>query len=344
MRNNSEILKNTTAVIPVAGLGMRLKPHTHTAPKVLLPVAGKPILGYILDEIKNLGIEKIVLIIGHLGEMIMEYISEHYDFKEIKYVEQQEFKGLGQAIYLTKDFVGGPILIILGDTVIEANFKSFFEKPGSWIGLKKVADPRRFGVAVVENGFVKDLIEKPDTPPSNLAVVGAYFFENSQPLFVALAEIIQRQQTTKGEYQLTDGLKEMVRKGEKIRAVEIEGWFDCGKPETLLETNRYLLNKYQQKPAREYPDCVINQPVYFGRNVSLKNSVIGPYTSVGDDVSIENAVIQNSILHNGAVVRDIVLSSSIIGHSAAITGKKYRVNIGDSSEINFKEYQEELTL
>lgn len=344
MKENLKILEKTTAIIPVAGLGKRLKPHTHTLPKVLLSVAGKPILGYILDEVKNLGVEKIVLIIGHLGEMVEEYVASNYNFQEINYVEQKEFQGLGHAIYLTKNLVGGPVLIILGDTIIEANFKSFFEKDGSWIGLKKVTDPRRFGVAVVENGLVTDLMEKPDRPPSNLAVVGAYFFEDSQKLFQALAAIIQRNQQTKGEFQLTDGLREMIKTGEKIRAVEIDGWFDCGKPETLLATNRYLLDKYRKhiilKPCS---DCVINPPVYLGKNTRIKNSVIGPYASIGDEVTVENAVIQNSILNDGALVKDIVLANSIVGHSAEITGRKYRINIGDSSEINFDEGHAEIT-
>ena len=232
-------------IIPVAGVGTRLRPHTHTAPKVMLQVAGKPMIGHILDELKQYPVEEITLIVGHLGEAICTYVKQAYDFK-FKFITQEELKGLGHAIWLTGDLyrdLKEPLLIILGDTIFEADFKSIIGSDSNWIGVKEVEDPRRFGIVELEDGRIRAMVEKPEHPTTNLAIVGIYYFTSGNLLYTCLDEIVLSGKTTKGEYQLTDALQLMLERGALMKPFMIDGWYDCGKPETLLSTNRILLSK-----------------------------------------------------------------------------------------------------
>ncbi|MDD5774027.1 MAG: sugar phosphate nucleotidyltransferase [bacterium] len=333
-------LSNVTAVVPIAGMGTRLKPHTHTLPKVLLRVADKPILGHVLDNIKKLGIKKIVLVVGQMREHIYNYIEKEYKTLDIEYVPQNELKGLGHAVYLARNKVKGPVFILLGDTILDINFKKAFSRGESWIGVKEVKDPRRFGVVEIKNGYISHLLEKPENPPTNLAIVGVYYIKNSESLFRSLETNIKNNKTTKGEIQLTDALESMIRKGEKFYAEEIDGWYDCGKPETLLSTNKFLLGKYHNKP-KVISGSTICPPVYISPTALIINSVIGPYVSIGDEAKLENVIIQNSIIHKGAKVSNMVLSSSLIGYRAVFNGWKNQINLGDSSEINLRGVDEE---
>lgn len=331
-------LSNVTAIVPIAGMGTRLKPHTHTLPKVLLMVADKPILGHVLGNIKELGIKKIVLVVGQMREQIFKYVEENQKSLNIniEYVCQNELKGLGHAVYLTRSKVKGPIFILLGDTILDINFKRPFSRGGSWIGVKKVKNPERFGVVEIRDGYIHNLLEKPENPPTNLAVVGVYFLENSECLFDCLEANVKDNKTTGGEIQLTDALRLMVEKGEKIFAEKINGWYDCGKPETLLSTNRFLLDKHHNKP-KTIAGSSICPPVYISPSAEIINSVVGPYVSVGDDVKLKNVIIQNSIVNKRARISDIVLSSSLIGYKAVFSGWRHKVNLGDSSIVNLNE-------
>lgn len=334
-------LSDVTAVIPIAGMGTRLKPHTHTLPKVLLRVADKPILGHVLDNIKKMGIKKIILVVGQMREHIFKYIEKDYKALDIEYVPQNELKGLGHAVYLTKNKVKGPVFILLGDTILDINFKKAFLSKKNWIGVKEVKDPRRFGVVEVnKDGYISNLLEKPENPPSNLAIVGAYFLESSKHLFECLEANIKSNKTTRGEIQLTDALQLMLKKGERFYAEEIDGWYDCGKPETLLSTNRFLLDKYHNK-LKIIEGSTICSPVYISPSAKIINSVIGPYVSIGDEAKLENVVIQNSIVNKKASVSSIVLSSSIIGYKAVFNGMKHHINLGDSSVVNLSGVNEE---
>lgn len=326
-------MHNYTAIIPVAGTGTRLRPHTYTYPKVLLTVGDKPILGHILDNLKENGFKKICLVIGYLGEKVKEYVSDNYKNFEISYVVQEEQKGLGHAIWLTKGVVSGPVFIVLGDTIIEADIPEFLKGDYDKIAIKEVSDPRRFGVVEVEKGFVKNLIEKPENPVSNLAIVGIYSFKNSKFLFESLENIIRLGKTTRGEIQLTDAMAYMVKKGLKIKPVKIEGWYDCGKPETLLETNRHILNKKKHKIKLCHQDCFIKTPVYIAKTARVKNSIIGPYVSIGENCSIENSIISDSIINEGAVIKNANLTKSLIGPNAYVCGRIDSINIGENSEI-----------
>lgn len=232
------------AVIPVAGIGTRLKPHTFSTPKVLLNVGGKPILGHILDRLLEEGLTKSTFVIGYLGEMIKEYVQKEYPQIQSDFVIQEEMNGLGHAIYMASPTFGEEdIFVILGDTLFEVDLTSVFKSRHSSLGVKEVEDPRRFGVAVLKDGFIKKLIEKPQEPVSNLALVGLYYFSDSGSLKTALNELVKKDIRTKGELQLTDAIQIMIEKGEKITTFPVEGWYDCGKPETLLSTNQYLLSK-----------------------------------------------------------------------------------------------------
>jgi glucose-1-phosphate thymidylyltransferase len=321
------------AVIPVAGVGSRLRPHTYSIPKVLLNVAGKPIIGHILDRLVENGITEATIIVGHLGDKIKEYIGSNYSIR-VDYIEQEERQGLGQAIYSARTTFGSePILIILGDTIFEFDLSAMMKSRYSAIGLKEVEDPRRFGVAALQDGFVKELLEKPDRPPTNLAVVGLYYIRNPRLLSECLEQMITRGIRTKGEFQLTDGLQLMIEKGEKIKPFTIDGWHDCGNPETLLETNRHLLEK--KSTMRNIEGVVVLPPVYISPTCQITRSVIGPYATIADEAVVEDSIIRNSIVSEEARVYKALLENSIIGNNATVKGTYKRINIGDSSEIDF---------
>jgi glucose-1-phosphate thymidylyltransferase len=323
------------AVIPVAGVGTRLRPHTHTLPKVLLHVAGKPILAHILDDLPGLGIRRAVLIVGHMGDLVREYVDAHYRNLEVAYVEQAEPLGLGHAVSLAAPFVADArVLIILGDTVFEADLKPVLAGGVNSIGVKEVQDPRRFGI--VERGpggRVTRLVEKPEQPTSNLAITGIYYFDRGRPLFDALAEIQRRDLRTKGEFQLTDAMQLLVSRGEVITTFPVEGWYDCGKTETLLETNRVLLGKCNGATA--IAGSVVHPPICIAGDALIENCILGPHVSVAAGAQLRNAVVRDSIINENATVEDIMLESSVVGVNAVVRGGYRRVNVGDSSEVDF---------
>jgi len=321
------------AVIPVAGEGTRLRPHTHTVPKPLLRVAGKPILGHILDDVVDMGIKELVLVVGYRGEDIVDYVRANYDIK-LSFVEQSERLGLGHAIYLSREFVGEePVLILLGDTIFKGDLKKMVASGGNSIGVRKVPDPQRFGIAEIRDSRIVSLVEKPEKPKSNLAVAGVYAITDSAALYSALDSIITSGRRTKGEFQLTDALNLMIKNGSEIKPFEVEGWYDCGKPEALLETNRALLEL--ASPRVKIPGSIIIDPVHIGENVKIESSVIGPFVSVAKNSKITRSIIRNSIVGESAVVEDGLLDSSLIGDNAVVKGNFKRLNVGDSSEINF---------
>lgn len=321
------------AIIPVAGVGSRLRPHTYTVPKVLLNVAGKPIIGHILDKVIENGFDEATIVIGYLGEQIKEYILEHYSIK-VDFVEQEERLGLGHAIYLSRHtFSRSPILIILGDTIFDVNLKEMMKNTHSVIGVKKVDDPRRFGVAETTNGYISRLVEKPEDPKSNLAVVGLYYVAQPQLLVECLKEMIKTNARTKGEFQLTDALQMLIDRGERMTTFDVEGWYDCGKPETLLQTNQTLLARAGKPKARE--SVVFQLPVFVSPTATVRNSVIGPNTTIAEGATVEDSVIRNSIISEAAHVSQSLLDGSIVGSNALVKGSYKRINIGDSSELEF---------
>ncbi len=323
------------AIIPAAGFGSRLKPHTITRPKVLLNVGGKPMISHIIEKLLTEGITKATFIVGYLGEQVEEYVKQYHPYLQADFVYQDKLEGLGHAIWMAiPTFDDDELFIVLGDTIFEVELKSVFEKKISSLGVKTVEDPSRFGVAVLdENQYITKLIEKPTTPISKLALVGMYYINKKQDLIDSLNELVEKDIRTKGELQLTDALQIMIDKGHKFTTFQVDGWYDCGKKETILETNRFLLEKNNNTQIPK--SCVIIPPVYISEDAQIENSVIGPYTTISRGCIIKNAVIKNSIVRTGAHVEDILLKDSLIGPNAFIKGNYRIINAGDNTEIEF---------
>lgn len=322
------------AIIPAAGFGTRLKPHTFSIPKVLLNVGGKPILGHIIDKILESRISKATFVTGYLGDQIIDYVHNEYPSLEADFVEQKELLGLGHAIHTAAPtFDDEDLFIILGDTIFDVNLTDVFSKKQSSLGVKEVEDPSRFGVAICTDGQISKLVEKPQTFVSRLALVGLYYIKDSKLLVDCLNELFEKNITTRGEYQLTDALQLMIDKGEKISTFPVDGWYDCGKSETLLSTNQFLLKS--KGTNRRIKDVLINDPVYISESAVIKNSIIGPYASIGDECVITDSIIRNSIVSSGAQVDKSMLEGSIIGNDSVVRGNFKKLNAGDSSEIEF---------
>lgn len=321
------------AIIPVAGIGSRLRPHTYTVPKVLLNVAGKPIIGHILDKIIEAGFDEATVIIGYLGDMIKEYVLRNYAIK-VDFVEQEERLGLGHAIFISRHtFSRSPILIILGDTIFDVDLKAMINSETTQIGVKRVEDARRFGVAETTDGTIAHLVEKPEVPKSNLAIVGLYYITQPQLLIECLKEMIKSNARTKGEFQLTDALQMMLDRGERMKTFPVDGWFDCGKPETLLATNRYLLERQPLPESRS--NVIIRPPAFISPKAAVAHAVIGPNATIAEGATVGNSIIRNSIVSEGATVENALIEDSIIGSNAVVRGSYKRINIGDSSELEF---------
>ncbi len=322
------------AVIPVAGVGTRLRPHTYSLPKVLLNVAGKPILGHILDALLEQGVKKATIITGYMGKLVEEYVTERYSEMEFDFVMQEQRLGLGHAIWIGREHYGDePLMIILGDTIFDVDLKLAMKSGSNSIGVKAVEDPRRFGVVVkgIDNKISK-LIEKPDDPISKLAIVGLYHIQDTELLIDCLNDLIGKNILTRGEYQLTDALQLMIDKGADFTTFPVDGWYDCGKPETLLSTNRFLLD---QKPtSMKLKDSIIIPPVFISDSAIIERSVIGPYASVADGAVVRDSILRNSIISFNAKVVSSLLEESIIGNDADVKGHFHKLNVGDSSQIS----------
>lgn len=327
------------AIIPVAGIGTRLRPHTHTQPKALIPIAGKPILAHIIDSLQEAGINDFVFIIGYLGDKIEEYITTHYPGINTQFVIQTTGKGVGHAIWLAKNTItsGDELFVVFGDTITVFDMKRVLAEKGNMLGVKKVDDPRLFGVAEInEDGTIARMIEKPSIPKSNLALVGVYKIADSAALIQSLDEIIEQKQTTNNEYTLTDALMHMIEKGCSFRTFVVDNWFDCGKKEILLETNSLLLKRLNYDTSSyRFDNTIIIPPVFIGEGCKISNSIIGPNVSVGDHAIINYGTIIDSIIGPYAQIEYAILEHSLIGNDAVLKGNKQSLNIGDSTEINF---------
>lgn len=320
------------AIIPVAGFGTRLRPHTLTHPKVLLNVGGKPIISHIIEKLLEESITEATFIVGYLGDRIEAYISETFPELRAEYVEQKELLGLGHAIYqAAPTFNNEEIVIILGDTVFDVDLNQITNLETSSLGVKEVEDPRRFGVAELKDNYITRLIEKPQNPTTNLALVGLYYIKDSSLLTKSLEELFAKEIKTKNEYQLTDALQLMIEGGEKFSTFPVEGWYDCGKPETLLSTNQFILKKDSKEVTID--SVVINQPVYIAPTAKITNSVVGPYVSIGDGCEVVDSVVKNSIINKNSKVKRMLLTDSIVGADAKVKGSLHKMNVGDSLEL-----------
>jgi glucose-1-phosphate thymidylyltransferase len=326
------------AIIPVAGAGTKLRPHTYTQPKALIPLAGKTVLSIIIDQLKEVGINEIIFIVGYLGEKIQDYVKVKYPGLAAHFVYQTDRQGIGHAIKLTKNIISGDqIFVVLGDTICEYDCHEVMKSEYSMLGVKKVDDPRDFGVAEIDDdGFITHVVEKPNIPKSNKALVGIYKIKESEQLFQCLENNIKQGLRTHGEYSITDALDCMIQNGVKFKSFKVENWFDCGKKDTLLESNATLLKKFGSK-IEEHPvfeNTVIIQPVSIASGCDIKNSIIGPNVAVGENTTINYSIVKNSIIGSFSNLFDIVLEASLIGSDTGIRGETRTLNIGDNTNID----------
>lgn len=326
------------AIIPVAGAGTKLRPHTYTQPKALIPLAGKTVLSIIIEQLKNAGINEFIFVVGYLGEKIQDYVKKEHPFLQSHFVYQNDRQGIGHALKLTRDLVNGDeIFIVLGDTISEYPIDEVLKSEFSMLGVKKVDDPRSFGVAEIDgDNIVKHVIEKPQIPKSNMALVGVYKIKETDLLFECLDANIKQGIKTHGEFSITDAIDCMIKKGAQFKAFKVESWFDCGKRETLLESNATLLKKFGGSimSTQAYENTVIIQPVRIGKGCDIRNSIIGPNVTIGENTTIEASIIKNSIIGSFSNLFDIVLDFSIIGSDTGIRGETRTLNIGDNTDID----------
>lgn len=321
-------------IIPAAGEGRRLKPHTHTTPKVLLQVAGKPIIGHIMDRLLEITPDEVMVVVSAQGEQIQNYLTNKYNFN-FKFVEQKDPKGLGDAVSRVTSFFkseerNSAVLILLGDTIVDINLKEIIGKENI-IGTKAVDDPRRFGVVETHNGYITKITEKPLEPKSNQAIVGIYYFSAVGPLLDSLDIIIKEDRKTRGEYQLSDALQEMVDRGIKIKTLPVEYWLDCGTSEAMIATNRYLLQTNSYFTPRER--VVIIPPVYIDDSASIEESVIGPFVSISEGAEIRNSIIRDSIINQRSYVENSLMQGSILSENTVVRQRATKVNLGAFSEM-----------
>lgn len=326
------------AIIPVAGAGTKLRPHTYTQPKALIPLAGKTILSINIDQLHEAGINEFVFIVGYLGEKIHDYIIEKYPHLKCSFVYQNVRNGTGHAIDLAKEIVGDDeVFIALGDTICEYDIDEVLRSPYSMLGVKKVDDPRGFGVAEVDDdGFISRVVEKPAIPKSNMALVGLYKIKDSNYLFQCLDNIIKNNIKSHNEFNLTDALQCMIKNGEKFKSFKVQNWFDCGKKESLLESNAILLKKFGGKIAEtnSFENTIFIPPVSIGEGCNIKNSIIGPHVAMGDNTIVSFSVVKDSIIGSYSKLYDVVLDDSLIGSDTEIRGETRSLNIGDNTEID----------
>jgi glucose-1-phosphate thymidylyltransferase len=331
---------NLKVVIPMAGLGKRLRPHTWSKPKQLISVAGKTVLDHVLDTLSTLPESfdvELINIVGYLGDQIEDYVRAKYPDLKSHYVIQEEPRGQSHAIKLAQEYLDGPMLMIFADTLIETDLSFLsYEDVGGIAWVKPVPDPRRFGVAVIDGeGKVTQLIEKPEDKSNNLAVVGFYYFQSSEDLLAAIDEQMARDIQLKGEYYLADAINIMIENDLQMRTEKVDIWLDAGTPEALIETNRYLLHHGLDNTSEmeHVTDTVIVPPVYIHPSANVERSVIGPCVSIGADCRIDQSIIKDSILENEVRTSGVILQDSLVGRSAQLTRRAGQINAGDNTIV-----------
>jgi glucose-1-phosphate thymidylyltransferase len=326
------------AIIPVAGAGTKLRPHTYTQPKALIPLAGKNILSIIIDQLLEAGIEEFILVVGYLGDKIQDYVKLNYPHLQFHFVQQNERKGLGHAIFLTKEIVqDDAVFIVLGDTICEYEVKAFLDQGGSVLGLKKVDDPRLFGVAEInEKGLITHVVEKPQIPKSNMALVGLYKILETNLLYDCLENNLKIGLKSNDEFSLTDALECMIKGGANFTSFKVQNWFDCGRKENILESNATMLKKFGGVISEEhdFENVIIIPPVSIAMGSVIKNSIIGPNVAIGEQTVISYSIVRDSIIGSFSKLYDVVLNASLIGSDTEIKGETRTLNIGDNTEID----------
>jgi glucose-1-phosphate thymidylyltransferase len=330
-------------IIPAAGIGKRLRPYTHTKPKPMVNVAGKTIIGHILEALKG-HVSEVVLIVGYQKEKLIESVTRNFadDFK-FTFVEQKKRMGLGHAIYVALEDAGSDeeVLINLGDEIFGIDYgdllKHYHNYPdlAGVLGTKEVDKPQHYGIVEQKDGVITRLVEKPQNPTTNTAIAGIYLIRKSQLLHDILHEMITSEKKGKGgEFQLTDALQEMIERDEKFTIYNIEEWYDCGRPEMLLDVNRILLERMESGERPTLENSVIIEPVVIGTDCQVKNSIIGPYVSLDNGTTVNDVRISDSIVGARCHLDCLILNKSIIDDDVIAKGKAYSLNAGQDSVID----------
>lgn len=319
-------------ILPMAGLGKRMRPHTWSKPKPLLQVAGKPVLGHILDKFLPLPVEEIVFITGWLGEQIHDYVTTNYPFPS-RFVTQHELQGQAHAVYLAREYLKGPCLILFVDTLFEADLSQLDGCTADGvIFVKEVEDPRPFGVVVEREGRVTHYIEKPPTCENRKTTIGVFWVREGERLAEAIAYLLEHDIRTRGEFYLANAFQRMMDTGSHFISQMADVWEDCGQPETLLNTNRYLLDHGRAHQPLT-PQGILIPPVHVADTAVIENAVIGPYVSVGEGVTVRNARLRDAIVDSGALVEGVFLERSLVGRNARIVGAPKALNVGDDDVL-----------
>ena len=328
-------------IVPMAGRGSRLRPHTLTVPKPLLPVAGKPIVQRLVEDIAKVSdenIDEIAFIIGDFGtetEEQLKEIAKSLGAKGSVY-HQDEALGTAHAILCAKDSLEGNVVVAFADTLFRADFKLDTENDGI-IWVNQIDNPSAFGVVKLdEEGTITDFVEKPKEFVSDLAIIGIYYFKSGEKLRNELQYLIDNDIRENGEYQITNALENMKQKGAKFKTGQVTAWMDCGNKNVTVETNQRVL-AFEGKNIIEgnytNENSVIIEPCFIGENVVLKNTIIGPHVSVGNNTAIENSVIENSIIQNETFICNGNFKNSMIGNKVNFQGKAQDLSIGDYTEM-----------
>jgi glucose-1-phosphate thymidylyltransferase len=322
-------------IIPLAGKGTRLRPHTHVTPKPMLKIAGKPVMDYVLDDLAKLGnVDQVIYITGHLKEKVEKHARDRYKFPAV-FIEQEVQDGTAGAVNIARPYIDQPVLIVFVDTIYDADLSvvNSIDADGI-IWTKEVEDYQRFGVVVTDkDGNMTKIVEKPSTPISKRANIGLYYIRNWKLLYEGIDWTL-KQPKNKGEYYLTDAFQYMIDKGAKIRVIDVEGWYDAGKLDTLLETNRVILERGSaRRPKNTDAGSKIVDPVYIEDDVTIVGSTVGPNVSIGKGSRIEKCVLSDTIVGTKSSLSGSTLTNSLIGDDVVISGITGEVTVGDHSEV-----------
>ncbi len=327
-------------LIPLAGKGSRMRPHTHSKPKPMLPVAGKPNIDHILDLLKDIEVSEYIFITGHLKEYVEEYMREK-GITNARYIEQKVRNGPAGAIKLAEEFINEPLLIIYVDTIFDIDLSILKDcTDDGIIWAQEVEDYQRFGVMVTDDDdYLVKIVEKPKEPISKLANIGMYYMHDIKKFWDGMHYIFDNKKTVKGEYYPVDAFQRMVDTGAKIKIVEAKGWYDCGKPETTLESNAILLKKFHEIKSKAKNSKIV-EPVFIDSDCTIEDSEIGPNVHVSKGCVVQNAKLHDCILDEDSTVKDISLGESILGSNTFIEGegkdKKLTLLAGCHSNLNLK--------
>ncbi|HYT64668.1 MAG TPA: sugar phosphate nucleotidyltransferase [Gemmatimonadales bacterium] len=323
-------------IMPMAGKGTRLLPLTKRVPKPLVNVAGRPVMDYVMDSLKQAGkLEELIIITGHLKEKVEAYVRKHYGIPA-RFIEQKVLDGTAGAVNLARPYVDGPVIVIFVDTLFDADLSIVqTTQADGIIWTKEVEDYQRFGVVVTDKqGQMTKIVEKPSTPISRRANIGLQYVKDWRSLFDGIEHVLKSPPGKGGEFYLTDAFQYMVDHGKKLFVSEVGGWYDCGKVDTLLETNQHLLEHGRGKRPTKVPAGVqIKDPVYIEDGVTLKDSTIGPNVALEAGSTVEGSTIANSILGEGVKVKNATVQGSVIGDKQVIEGRHVKDSVMDAGEV-----------